>query len=397
MTEQKPQIYIIPSWFPSALEPDSGTFFRDRAGILTRAGWDITIVTSLVHSIRDIFRWPRLSNPLHPDHTPFGTIYRREALNPFPGMTRLFFLFYKWRLLSLFRKALDEQGEPDLVYIHSSLWAGASLAEECYNRQIPYIVSEHLKEFLLPPGWTGFQRKMVERSYQYAAQIIATSTALKQAIRDQYPETHGKITVIPNPADIQHFPLRSESPGKTEPFTFITVALFRPEKRLDLLLRAFRNIVTGISSDKTKPQLILVGDGPLKTRLKNLAKELQIADHVHFAGYKAKESLVPLLHRSHVFCFTSEVETFGVAPIEAMATGLPVIATRCGGPEDTVQDHTGILIPVNNVEALVASMETMMDRYDRYHPQEIRAYVEKEYGDDAYIRRLKSVVDDVGI
>ncbi len=381
----------MPSWYPSQVDPTAGTFFRDRAKILQRYGFKVVVITSLIHSHKMLYR---------SDHPPLisasqgreqGVLtYRQESINWFPKLPLLTHLFYQQRIISLFKRAVTTQGAPQMVFINSSLWAGAAMGRFLMQQGIPYVISEHLKEFLPPVRLTYLQRKCINRAYRYTHGIIATSTALKKAIAAQFPEARGKLTVIPNPAEVTAFEIHHSfpSPGL---FRFVAIALFRPEKRLEILIRAFAQIADyqpGITLD-------LIGDGALRQDLKALAQELGISRQVSFCGYLSKTAVARKLAQMHCLVLSSEEETFGVALVEAMAAGLPVIATRCGGPQDIIRPETGMLVEPNNVKALAAAMIGMMENYAQYSPDQIRAVAEKHYSDRAFASAINQLFNKI--
>ena len=91
----------------------------------------------------------------------------------------------------------------------------------------------------------------------------------------------------------------------------------------------------------------------------------------------------------------SRSETFGVAYIEAMAAGLPVIATRCGGPEDFVTEENGILIPVDDESALTGAMERMMFRREDYDSAAISADIRRKFAPETIAARLTELYEGV--
>jgi glycosyltransferase involved in cell wall biosynthesis len=381
------KLFIVPSWYPSALAPESGSFFPERARILQRAGHEVTIVTVVVHPLQTGWRWYRHRNAASPQTENELLTYRREYLHLTPKAPRRSFARYQRHLIALFQQALRERGVPDGVLVHSSLWAGAALAGELRREAIPMAVSEHLKEFLLPDGFTPFQRNCIRKTYAVARRIIATSGALRTAIAEQFPAARDRLALVPNPADISAFPLRPTTAHPEEPFTLVSIALFRPEKRIDLLLRAFARV----RRDHPEIRLHLVGDGPLRRALRRLARRLNLEDSVTFHGYLPKERAVGILHRSHALVLSSDVETFGVVLVEALACGLPVIATRCGGPEDIATEETGLLVPPGDEQALAQALRTMRETHRRYAPQRLRHIAETRYGDQAYVNALEEV------
>ncbi len=129
--------------------------------------------------------------------------------------------------------------------------------------------------------------------------------------------------------------------------TAVCVAHLREQKGHDDLLRAFAFVRTRIP----QARLRLVGDGPLAPSLKELARTLDLEANVRFEG--AVEDVWPLLSEANVFVLASRYEPLGIAVMEAMAAGLPVVATSVGGLPELVTPHrNGTLVPPGNVEAL---------------------------------------------
>ncbi len=386
------KLYVIPSWYPSKLNPASGTFFVDWAGVLVRAGHDVVIIANVLHPFKKLPRYYQLPGKTHQPGMESGLLtYRREAINLWPKLAKKSFQVYKKSLTGQFERVLEQQGLPDVVLIHSSLWAGAALAERLSSEAIPFVVVEHLKAFLLPDGFSAFQMEWVRRTYRCARKIVAVSSALEKQILIIFTEAQGKTTTIHNPVTILNIG-RAVPVQKTEAdFIFIAVCLLRAEKRIDILINAFARLVKLGMPVKLK----LVGDGPLRSSLERLARRLNLGDRIEFRGYLIREQVAEELQGSNCLVLPSEVETFGVALVEAMAAGLPVIATRCGGPEDIVTEETGLLVPVNDEAAFYRAMRTIMDIYGNYKPEKIRRYVVEKFGEQTYGAAFEALFDEL--
>jgi glycosyltransferase involved in cell wall biosynthesis len=114
------------------------------------------------------------------------------------------------------------------------------------------------------------------------------------------------------------------------------------EKNLRLLTRAYREL------DHTRCHLVIVGDGPALQEIKQELSDLPVT----FTGYLRGEELARVYASADVFAFPSRTETFGQVVLEAMASGLPVVALRAEGVCDTVQDqHTGFLLPDDHLNS----------------------------------------------
>jgi glycosyltransferase involved in cell wall biosynthesis len=140
------------------------------------------------------------------------------------------------------------------------------------------------------------------------------------------------------------------------PPTVVSVGMFRPEKDQATLVRA----IAAVRSRGVPARLVLVGDGPLRASLEELARQLGLAaDAVKFAGRVS--DIWPLLAAADVFALSSVHETLGIAVIEAMAAGLPTVATDVGGlPELVEPDVTGHLVPPRDPAALAEALSALL-------------------------------------
>lgn len=386
------KIFIVPSWYPSRITPENGSFFRDWAQVLQKYGDDVTVVTDLVHSFKDLFRFRHFKTVrFEPENTSGVIEYRQETLNWFPKRPQETYRLQQRRLIQLFENAMVKQGRPDLIIAHSSLFAGAALGRWLNDRDIPIIVIEHLMHFLKPEMLTDFHKDCIREAYCYANRIVATSSRLRDSIVHQFPDSITKVAVIPNPVNVSAFDIESHAKAPEKPFVFLVVALFRPEKRLDLLLQA----LASVRKNNPDVRLVLVGDGPERRRIERLITDLHLKCLITLTGYQPQVEIATWMQRCNSLVLSSEFETFGVVLIEAMASGLPVIATRCGGPEDIVTPETGFLVPVNDVSALTTAMQQMIADYRQFVPQRIRQIVMEKFSDRGYRQSIHDLYSEI--
>lgn len=378
------KLFIIPSWYPTEIHPESGSFFRDRASILYKNEIEVIIGAPVIHSLKDLFKYFP-TNSIQKDVNDGLPIYLHESINIFPKMEKLFFKRYKKFAINIFNKLLESHGLPDLVLIHSSLWAGGALGEMLNKKNIPFILTEHLKEFLIPNGFSVFQKKIIYNTYSMASQILLSSSSLKNAISKNFNTFKPKLNLLPNPVDEHLFTLRKVPESKTQ-FTIICISLFRPEKRIDLILDSFNSLIhSGI-----KANLKLIGDGPLKHEIKKQINRLKISDRVELQGYLSQSQIVKELHASDFLVLASDIETFGTVLIEAQACGLPVVATDCGGPRDLITPESGILVKPGSVFELTKAMKILIRSFDNFNPSCIRNSMIKRFGKQKYVESIKN-------
>ena len=383
------RILIVTSWYPTKRNPESGTFFRDRAQILHKIGMNIVVCSEIFYSSKKLFSvFFKQKIKVHVDE--FIPTYLSEGVNFFPKLEKLKFKLYKKRLIKLVNNIIQIEGVPDVVFINSTLWSGAALADYLHNKKIPFIISEHLKEFLYPDSFSIFQRNIIGHAYELSSKIIATSSALKKTISNSFPKYKSKISIIPNPVDEDIF-VKKQIIKKQSCINIICVALLRPEKRIDLIIQSFYEL---LQSGK-KAKLTIVGDGPLKSKLANQIQELNILGSVKLKGYLSKKHIVQELHKNDFLVLASEMETFGVVLIEAQACGLPVVATDCGGPSDIASSDTGILVKPGTCQELTKGLIKMMDSINDYKSEIIRKKTINQFGKHAYFNAIEGLVNKI--
>lgn len=165
-----------------------------------------------------------------------------------------------------------------------------------------------------------------------------------------------KVMTLWNGIDLERFAYRGFSPGGP----LVTVARLSPEKGIDVLLRAMPLIL------KTEPgaHLEIAGHGPLRASLERLAEELHLTQRVRFLG---EVSDIPaLLSKASLFILPSHSEGISLTLLEAMARGLPVVATNVGGNAEVVVDgETGLLVPPNQPGELADVVRQLCGDPDR--------------------------------
>ncbi|MAX09874.1 MAG: hypothetical protein CMG13_03300 [Candidatus Marinimicrobia bacterium] len=377
------KLFVIPSWYPSKTCPESGLFFKDRAMLLREAGIDVLVLAPILHSFRKILKI-RQMNTTNPN--PELRTIINEQVNIFPKNEKLAFYRYQKRAINLFNQAIKKYGKPDMVFFNSSIWAGAALYKNLNDEKIPFIVSEHLKEFLMPQGFSNFNKKLIQKTYDSSYKIIATSTALKKSIIKRFKINENKIILVPNPVNEDFFTLKP--PSKNKRLSFASVGLLRPEKNFDLIIKAFDKILkSGIDAT-----LNIVGDGPLEAQIKKQINLLGNPNRIKLWGYLQPNQVVEVLHKTDIFIVGSSIETFGVSLVEAQACGIPSVATKCGGPNDIILKDTGVLVQPNSEFYLHGGIMQLIKKIDYYDSENIRKKTIERFGKNIYTNSLKKII-----
>ena len=154
------------------------------------------------------------------------------------------------------------------------------------------------------------------------------------------------------------------------------MALFRQEKNIDLIIKAVDKLLK-LDIDV---RLNIVGDGPLKAKLKKQISLLGSPHKIKLWGYLQPNQLVKVLHQTDIFIMGSSLETFGVALIEAQACGVPSVATKCGGPNDIILKETGILVNPNSEFELSKGIQQIINNLKFYNSENIRKKTIERFG-----------------
>jgi glycosyltransferase involved in cell wall biosynthesis len=245
---------------------------------------------------------------------------------------------------------------PDIAHVHAGIsWEGHGIARAARAAGIPAVVrTEHLPYTLRPLKDCALEAWYARESL-LADRIICVSSTARATFRMSAADT-SRYRIVPNgippcaPLPRSHNTVRERLQLHEVPL-ILTVGRFTEQKQHTVLLQAMPRVQRQCPS----AHLLLVGCGPLETRLRNQGRSLGIGDRVRFLG--AREDVPELLAAADAFCLPSHFEGHPLALMEAMAAGLPVVATRAAGITDVIKNgETGILVPVGDPVALSAAL-----------------------------------------
>ncbi len=210
------------------------------------------------------------------------------------------------------------------------------------------VTTLHGTDITLVGGSPSF-KPVTEFSIDQSDAVTAVSRYLRDETYRQF-SLKKEIEVVYNFVDPQrhHAHAAPRLPGFTSgrPVTLIHISNFRPLKRLGDVVRIFARV-----RERLDARLVLVGDGPEYSRTRELVESLGLESVVHYVG--VVDDVAPVLKAADVLLLPSETESFGLVALEAMASGVPVVASDVGGlPEVVVHGKTGFLAPVGDVDAM---------------------------------------------
>jgi len=241
----------------------------------------------------------------------------------------------------------------------------------CYRsaNKLPYIISLRGSDV---PGYNirlGLDYKLTaglfRRIWSGAALVVANSNGLRKLALEFMPALD--IRVIPNGVDMEKFH-PSQKQTFTKPIQALTVCRLISRKRIDLLIRA----VARAKELGLDVRLNIAGHGNLMEPLQRLADQLNIADSVAFMGRVPAERMPQLYRDNHIFVMSSAHEGMSNAMLEAMASGLPIITTRCEGAEELIENN-GIVVEDPRAEAIAEAVKELADNRQEYKLMSIAA------------------------
>ncbi len=240
----------------------------------------------------------------------------------------------------------------DVVHVHHPFLSGRLALHYCRPSQIPIIFTNHTRYDLYAQAYLPMLPEEVSEGLLQAYMpsfceavnlVISPSPGMEKILRELEVESH--IEIVPNGVELTRFFQAELLPRADYGFTeddilLIYTGRLGPEKNLEFLLQAFAGVVQAVENAR----LLLVGDGPLKEDLKELAKNLRITDSIQFAGLIPYNNMPGYLAMCDAFVTASVTEVHPLSVIEAMGAGLPVMGIHSPGVGDTVEDGiTGFL------------------------------------------------------
>ncbi|MEM9991029.1 MAG: N-acetyl-alpha-D-glucosaminyl L-malate synthase BshA, partial [Bacteroidota bacterium] len=254
----------------------------------------------------------------------------------------------------------------DLLHVHYAIPHAAIgyMAKKILlsqGRYVPVVTTLHGTDITLVGKNPAFA-PVVAFSINKSDGVTAVSNSLRQQTYDNFA-IHNPIEVIYNFVDLQRFSLKNKdhfkkaiAPNGERILTH--VSNFRKVKRIDNVIHIFKQVQEIIPS-----KLLLIGDGPERRKLETLCRELQLCDQIRFLG--KQQAVEELLAVSDLFVMPSENESFGLAALEAMACGVPVISSNAGGlPEVNINGETGFVSEVTNVQEMAQNAIHILTKED---------------------------------
>lgn len=353
--KKKEHILVIPEWFPNEEDPQLGIFIEKQIRLIAE---DFNVQVMYIK--------------------PDSTIRKRAEIKTEKGTYEVIRVYYKpsalpfmnfRRYLIAAKEGLKHIQHPDLIHLQVN--GRNTLIQRLYLKNIPFVISEHWSGHLNHQKTVYLAGKsLAVWGYHHAKKVVAVSELLKSALERKFGRKD--ILVIPN--------LIEKADTITHPVNFqqiIVVADLVDEiKNISGILNALKQ-----SFFEKHTRVLIIGDGPDRKELEEQARHISVPNlEIVFAGRKSNDVVLENIAQSDFMIVNSRKETFGMVAAEALYSGVPVICSRCGGPENFLHDKNSILVAVDSDQELVRAIHEMQKKYYTFDKHFMQSEIENRFG-----------------
>ena len=363
------KILFLTPWYPDERNPNHGVFVRDQAVLISRH-----------HEVRVV------SAKIDYSNFALSSLTRRDSV--FQGIRESRLVVHKslpvFNQFNFFLRTCREtlsiarEFQPEIIHGNigypGAFWSWMVSA----ILKIPFLITEHTRI-------TNNFRSVVHKQLTlFGLRKASAVIGVSRWHADEIAAFIGKKTiVVPNVIPFEKHPGVRMLPDTVEFQIGFLGGLATPVKGLDILLKAAATI-------PGKFTLHIAGDGELLNYYKDLSKELRIDHCCLFYGSIPHPEVNTFMQRLHFFVSSSRSETFGIAMVEALACGLPVVATDSGGSREFITPQNGLLVPTDPLH-LAEGIKRVMDGFEKYDSTSIRNSVLEKFSDDRFLEEINKV------
>lgn len=413
---------LVASWYPSRGDPIAGRFVADQAAALSATGQVAPFVVSFdpatitgagqlrtrmaravadlaagaVFARDDVFT---VDGAMTPREIPVARLAVAGGRDPGAGV--LYAAVARERaLLALAGRLPDPRAArggarldvpaPFMVHAHTVYPDGVAAVGLAKRLGLPLVITEHASFVGRLVASPPIRAAYVE-AVTFARRLVVVSRVLADEITAALPEIAAKVTVIPNAVDLGAFHL--PVPGERRSDELLFVGYRKESKGLDTLLAAFARV----HAQRPATTLRLIGSSPtaaLENGWRRAAARYGVADVVRFDPPGDRATVAQAMATATLFVHPSPRETFGVVAVEALASGLPVIAADSGGVTEIMGPQParfGAVVAPDDPVALAAAIAAALDRRSTFDPATLRAAAAERFGSEAVAHSLLEV------
>ena len=367
-------VLIIPSWYPGKSDSLLGVYHKDYAKALSKYE-NVNMLFINKYGLSYIFKYLFIKNKVIVNESGYKTyIYKMLDLSKISKKLEL--IRYRKVLDRAYKDYIKSETIPDIIHAQVTLPAGygSSCIGKKYN--IPVLVTEHSSNYY--QYFKGINKEFgdyVINNSHYST----VSNYMKNELN------LNKCYVIPNIVDTSVFNKKKYKRGKT--LRLICIAGFRNGKNLDDIIKVIDNLV---NKKKMDVHLDMVGDGYLMPYLNELVDSLNLRKYISFKGcIKDKNEIAKLLASSDIYLVASDIETFCIPGVEALASGTPVVSSRCKGTSEYVDSKCGEFFNCHDIDDFSDAIIRVSKKLDSYDINYLKSVASKYSSDEVCKKAIK--------
>jgi len=392
------KVLILPSWYPNT-DTKFGSFFKEQASFLNAHGYDVKILMAeelhtknyLFHYLKRLLTGKRFGlNIRFLDQNPEAYSFPLIIQKDWSEAKQL--TVAKSKYVEAFKLMLKTGWKPDVIHVQGTFKAGFSAQEISKQFQLPYVIIEH-SPFNIG-AYSVFKQEQIRSALLHAKKVAGVSNYQKKRMLDEGIER--PIEVVWNLMDEEVFmptPCKSEETNSK----FVITTITRPTgvKDVDTFFKAVSNFVSRLPN-KHAVEIVVVGHASLKDIGANtdyfdsLVATYKLEAVCSCIPFLTRKEINHLMHRTNVFVSTSLDEPYGVAIREAMLHGKPVITTKSGGPEDSINSLTGVLVEKGDYSSIANYLMAIFNKELIFDSQYIREHVICQSGRAAFLKSMNN-------
>lgn len=370
MDNKKIHVLVIPSWYPSGEDKLMGGYHKEFTRVLNQRD-DVYANMLYVQRerLKDPFKYIKMKKTEYIDEINYTTL-KLHMLNLRTLSEKLQQFLYNRKMLKAYKIYEKKFGKPDVIHAHVIVPAGYGATKIATKFNIPIIVTEH--SLFNKRYFKGMYKKYSD----YVLDNAIYSVVSKDLEKRLYPEVKNPER-LPNLVDIEAFS-KNIPKKKDDTLEILQVCALRVGKRIDFSVDAVKLILEKYPSKNV--HLTVIGDGFYENIYKEHCTKVNMDKYVTFVGRKTKEEIVEYLKNTDVGIISSDYETFAIFGIEALASGVPVVSTACGGPEEYIDEKCGAICKVDDVSDFAEKIISVYENKENYDISYLRS-VANRYSD----------------
>lgn len=359
-------VLVIPTWYPNGKDKLIGIYHKTFCkALVENVEADVNMLYIDRQGIKQLPKYPFMKKRYDDVYEGY-TVYVRRMMSLSKLGYKVQVRAYTKTVEKLFKEYVKIKGRPDVIHAHVAVPAGYAAAYIGKKYGIPVIVTEHAFRHFSYPEAKEFVDFVIENT---------RFTCVSEYLRTMLREKHNiSAEVLANVVDTSVFS-KPKKPCNDEVFRLVTVSALRPGKCVDDTIKALRMLRD--SGEIGKFEFTVVGNGEAEYIYRQAMDDLNMNDCVKFVGRKTPEEASEYLSRADALVIASNIETFGIPAIEALAAGVPVVTTRCKGPEGFLDERCAEFCEIENPEDLARAIKRMYDRKGTFDEDYLRSVADR--------------------